>query len=750
MGKYVTFIDQTKCTFNEGKRHDADGNLIDYIVGSNTWSTITIHVGSSNYSSKLNNQLTSFGLDANHKLITNNLQMIDTVVTGYEYIEITVRNLEAANTSNKIFVGDFDFTEYLSDLTSFYVGETRIYSDNESLMKIRNDINNLPYKNAEQQYSMVNYLTDNGDGTKTCDANTIIDPGYYLSDSSSTIVWANFPEGFNGIILKGFKVEYYLVNNKNLLFIRQECFTFNTNAICKKIYRTSASISCTNGIINDISSIYWYPWVYENVSQNSEDFSGSSIPSNEIIHQIDMSQYQVKDGNVIYHDLDSMIAVNGYGILDLGDNYKFYDGVLPSNIGYIPSYVINIAFATKGNYLWTKQTIGSIIRSQPEYFRVYNQTYQAWSDWRMVGDGGSSGVTYENTFNVTKELFTNTYNITSNNNITTDTNNFLASTNDQTDRAAAIQTMLDSTGYCKLGPGIFYISGVDLNNYNRIEGSGPSTEVHLLKTAGAKNYCFKMGNYCSISNMNLYGANSSYTIQETIEDEHGILFSANADGEESGPSFRAYCTVQDCQFWKFAGGGITCHNTGYGTYCSLYVVNCLMESCCVGINIDYWSEYHKFTNCCAHGCWYGCINNGGNNIINSCNFSSNKVGILMDNSSGKMINNSHGTISNCAINHTNSNTGDGIKAIGMSNGEMITGCQFFYSNIELVNCSGFVFNSNLFGGSTVNPITLDGGGYNSFIGNAFNKAPSAINIRNNAKYKFINNINAANGTEVTP
>ena len=695
-------------------------------------------------------------MDSDYRLIKNNLSFIDTPVTGYEYIEITVSGTAAINTANKVFISTFNFIDYMNELSSFNVGDIRYYDDYPSMNQLKNNIIKtntelINYNNAKQQYSATKYIYTDSSGTKIFDIDKIIDAGYYLTDSSADIQNINFAEEFNNNLLKGITVEYFMTNNKNLMWIKQEVVLLSstTSVPLRKIYRTSNKVLCTNGEINDRENITWLPWQYIYTLNNSSD---AITNNNDSFDYIDMTQYQITENGITYHDIDSMIAVNGYAILSLGSNFAFFDGVLPADIDYVPSYIISIAFKPSGtvNVKWTKQTIGCIIRSKPEYFRVYNSTLSQWSDWRMVGDGGTSGTTYENTFNITKEFYDNTYNITTTPSITTDTNNFLASTNDQSDRAAEIKSMLNSTGYCKLGPGDFYITGVELANYNSIEGSGPATKVHLLNTSESKNYCFKLADYCSISNMSLYGKNISYIIQETIQDEHGILFAANADEEESGPTAHWYNTIQNCQFWYFAGGGITCHNTGFGTAASLYVTNCLMEKCCVGINIDYWSEYHKFTNVCAHGCWYGCINNGGNNIIASCNFSSNKVGILMDNSTGTMKNNSHGTISNCAINHSNSNTGDGIRAIRMTSGEIITGCQFFYSNIVLINCFGFQFSNNLFGGSTVNPITLDGGGYNTFINNAFNKAPSAINIENNAKYKFINNINALDGLEITP
>ena len=40
--------------------------------------------------------------------------------------------------------------------------------------------------------------------------------------------------------------------------------------------------------------------------------------------------------------------------------------------------------------------------------------------------------------------------------------------------------------------------------------------------------------------------------------------------------------------------------------------DCHILNCGAGINIDHFSEFHKFTNVLSETNLYGCINNGGN------------------------------------------------------------------------------------------------------------------------------------------
>ena len=69
----------------------------------------------------------------------------------------------------------------------------------------------------------------------------------------------------------------------------------------------------------------------------------------------------------------------------------------------------------------------------------------------------------------------------------------------------------------------------------------------------------------------------------------------------------------------------------------------------------------------------------------------------MDNSSGQSPNSSHGSIIGCVFDHSGSNAGYGIKILGMEAGEIIQGCQFFFSKILIEDSVGIVLDGCNFG-----------------------------------------------------
>lgn len=81
------------------------------------------------------------------------------------------------------------------------------------------------------------------------------------------------------------------------------------------------------------------------------------------------------------------------------------------------------------------------------------------------------------------------------------------------------------------------------------------------------------------------------------------------------------------------------------------VCNVHIQDCYAGINLPIRSEYHKFTNVSSVFCYYGCINNGGNNIFVNCSFSQNIIGFLINNENNQAWNNGHGSVIGCTFNH---------------------------------------------------------------------------------------------------
>lgn len=327
------------------------------------------------------------------------------------------------------------------------------------------------------------------------------------------------------------------------------------------------------------------------------------------------------------------------------------------------------------------------------YYRVSDtQGSFANRDWTELADGD----TYNNTY--TTEVYNNTYNVTCSPTITTDTNNFLASTGDTTDRTSAIQAMLNSTGICRLGAGDFYVTGISIPDFGSLVGSGNATRL-ILDSSVTTGCAINLGNNCTVRDLSIYGqATGTYTGQATVGTRHGILWTATADAES--PTRKRRCIIENCQFWYFAGGAITCSNVGGNIDSNLLVSNCFIYGCDAGINIAYYSEFHRITNVSVTHCYYGCICNGGNCNFVNCSFSYNMVGVLMDNSAGQSPNNSHGVFSACTICHSGSdNDGIAIKVLGCANGEIFTGLQVHFGSIIVDSSKAIRFVACQFGRS---------------------------------------------------
>ena len=241
----------------------------------------------------------------------------------------------------------------------------------------------------------------------------------------------------------------------------------------------------------------------------------------------------------------------------------------------------------------------------------------------------------------------------------------------------------------------------------------------------------------------------------TIGTRHGIYLAANADG--SGQSHTGSLTniVTECFFENFNGGGFTAENTGQGLINGVLMSNCFFMNCMVGINIPYNSEYSKFENCVMFRCNIACVNNGGNNMFSNCTFHGVK-GMVIDNSSGAHTNASHGSCVGCAFNHINnmnqSATLGGGKAVyinGTNHGFVFSGCQIWYSSIDIVNSQGIVFSDCIIAGNVSDSVSISvSGSYGAyFYGCVFGSAHPVMNV--NQFTQFYNCIDKSNNKVVS-
>lgn len=438
---------------------------------------------------------------------------------------------------------------------------------------------------------------------------------------------------------------------------------------------------------------------------------------------------------------DSATVFNG--VLPTGTDLNNVTGgcwLLPSNYEYVNSPIASDTYGTLLHFEEHNVKFQVVLRITNSTAQIYVRSAingaGNYNQWRTI-DGGGGGV---NNYNF--ETYENTYNVTASPTITTDTNSYLAPTGDSTDVTASIVTMLTQTGVCRLGKGDYYVKNLVMPVGTEIVGSGYATRIILLGSSDG--FAVKMQDHCVVKDVQIVGSTSSITLSSVVGNRHGIVWQGTYTQDQTAP----YRSIIDSVFINnFTGGGITCYDTGYVTSNCIEVTNAFIWQCNAGVNISYWSEFHKFTNVRAGGCYYGCINNGGNNIFVNCDFSSNKLAFLMDNASNQSPNNSHGSCIGCVFNHTNSNAGVGIKILNCDNGFMFDGCQIFFSQIDIEDSDGVVISNTNFGLNNCN-IKVVGGGTVLFANNMHQGAPT-ISITNNTNVHFVNCYNRSNGAVIS-
>lgn len=299
------------------------------------------------------------------------------------------------------------------------------------------------------------------------------------------------------------------------------------------------------------------------------------------------------------------------------------------------------------------------------------------------------------------------------------------------DCSEIIEQTLVKYGICLLEAGDYHIksTGIKMPDSSTLIGAGLKTRIIL---DGDSDYtpgqCVSMGSYCTIRDISFWGWQSepSGITSTSVQNRHGILWT----GEE-----KVCGNISNCYFKYFKGGAITCVNTTSAIRNCLNVSSCFIEYCRCGIYIPSHSEYHRFTNVYASLCAYGCLNNGGNNMFVNCLFTKNKIGFAIDNSSGDKPNNSHGSAVGCTFNHSDNNNGIGVKISNTTHGFVFSGCQMFYSSIELNDVYGVCFAHTNFGRNE--KVVVNNGGLVMFDGCMYGSAPVKY-IENNNKVKFIN------------
>ena len=332
----------------------------------------------------------------------------------------------------------------------------------------------------------------------------------------------------------------------------------------------------------------------------------------------------------------------------------------------------------------------------------------------------------------------------------------LLSTGDTTDRSNDILAVLNKFGECHLGAGTFCVSGFEMPAGSKLTGCGRKSVIKLLDSV-TDGYCVRIRQHNTIEGIMLSGGDSAptdiNTDGATPGTRNGLYLAANADGSGSTQGIGLLNLVSNCFFENFDGSGFKTENTGGGLFSGIIMTDCTFRKCMVGINIAYYAEYSKYTNCVMYECNVACINNGGNNVFEGCTFHGVK-GLVFDNTDGTKRNNAHGTCSACTFNHidnTNQSStlggGKAVYAKNAANGFIFDGCQFWYGEIDIQSSRGFTFTDCLMGGNGTNsPKITVAGDYGAFFQGCIFHSTPVISV--NEGTKFDNCYSDSDGTIV--
>lgn len=184
-----------------------------------------------------------------------------------------------------------------------------------------------------------------------------------------------------------------------------------------------------------------------------------------------------------------------------------------------------------------------------------------------------------------------------------------------------------------------------------------------------------------------------------------------------------YNIIDKCQIHGFQGGGIVLNNNSYWVADSLTITNCEIWRNYAGIWTLPKAEYNRVSNCMLYSNYIGVLNDGGNNTFVNCDLTENQVGFYID--ANATMNNGHGSLIGCTINHSNSNAGYAFIMREIVNGFIIDGCNIWFGKILVSGSKGVMFSNCLIGRAATPIIQTDGNtGLVLFNGCAFYETPT--------------------------
>jgi len=191
-------------------------------------------------------------------------------------------------------------------------------------------------------------------------------------------------------------------------------------------------------------------------------------------------------------------------------------------------------------------------------------------------------------------------------------------------------------------------------------------------------------------------------------------------------------TIKDCDIYGFDRFGLHGREVQVGFKFGKRVnyENVNVYRCYVGLAISERHEYCTFTNVNSWECREGLQESAGNNTWAACTFTWCHFNANI--ATGE--NDGHGSFAACSFNHSYNGNADsrGLVMTNIVNGMAFTGCQFWYANIDLLNCIGVDISHGEIVNSSVN---VNAGGVNN-ISNNYTKAPLVVTLVGSTYTRF--------------
>ena len=210
--------------------------------------------------------------------------------------------------------------------------------------------------------------------------------------------------------------------------------------------------------------------------------------------------------------------------------------------------------------------------------------------------------------------------------------------------------------------------------------------------------CVELGTRSTLKNVYIFGGLSYAPSSKGTR--NGLAWVGTFTGHAGEDEKESHACVEGVEIYGFNGSGFLLTSTGTNSY-GMNVTNLVVDRCYYGIEIPYYSEYHRFSTCHINRCRIGVLNNGGNNMFVNCSFDKNsETAFMIDNTNNMAGNLAHGSVIGSTFNHTGSNDGTAIKLISFIAGFAFVGCHIFFGTTDIKDATGVIFDSCNYGDTT--------------------------------------------------